>query len=63
LKSPVTPTTEDAFAVGKLEGLKEAFQEILEMTKTDNIQNLRIYLKARLKSLADAKITNPFRRN
>jgi hypothetical protein len=62
LKSKLQPTTEDAFVVGKLEGTKEALEEILEMTKVDNINSLRIYLKARLKSLKESTITNPFRR-
>lgn len=62
MKSKLAATTEDAFAVGKAEGLREAFQEISEMTKTDNMANLRVYLKARIKSLTGTKINNPFGR-
>lgn len=63
MKSPLEPTTEDAFGVGKLEGTRETLEEILEIAKTGNLQNLQIYLAARLKSLTEAKLNNPFRRN
>lgn len=56
----LVPTTEDAFAVGRLEGLREAFTEIQTMANAQDIASLRIYLQARIKSLNDVRLTNPF---
>lgn len=57
--SKLKVSTSDAFALGKIEGLKEAFSEILEVTSSNE---LKIYLKARLKSLnSGSKLNNPFK--
>jgi hypothetical protein len=62
-KVKLVPTTADAFAVGKIVGATEALEEILEMSKMDSMTSLRIYLKARIKSLKESPANNPFKRN
>lgn len=61
-KSKVIPTLEDAFSVGKLEGQKETFIEILEMmTNGTSGQYLVNYVKGRIKGLNQITLHNPFR--
>lgn len=62
-RSKVKPTIEEAFAVGKLEGQKEALEEVLELLR-DGIKGepFAAYIKARLKGLNVSKIDNPFKR-
>lgn len=56
------PTLADAFEVGRKEGLKEAFIEILSINnETTGNAPLRAYLQARLKSIQDFAINNPFK--
>jgi hypothetical protein len=57
------PTIEDAFSVGKLEGQKEALQEILDLLR-DGIKGepFASYVKARLKGLNVSKSDNPFKK-
>ena len=45
-------TKAEAFEIGRLEGLKEAFKEMLDLSATDMVF-YKVYLKARLKSLND----------
>lgn len=49
-KSRFEVTTTEAFEVGRLLGLKEAFSEMKELSSTD-ITFFNAYIKARLKSL------------
>lgn len=61
-RSKLKPTLEEAFAVGKLEGQKEAFKEMEEMVSgVFTLAAVKTYLKARLKTLAAQSITNPFK--
>lgn len=63
-KLRVKPTLEESFAVGKLEGTKEAFEEIQEMIKNGiDGEVLSSYLKGRIKGLYTTKLTNPFKRD
>lgn len=57
-KDQLTPTLADAFDVGRKEGLKEAFAEILELTSSTSLKQ---YLQARLKSIKDFENKNPFK--
>lgn len=61
-KTILEPTLADAFEVGRREGLKEAFSEIQRINEgsTGN-GTLRVYLEARLKSIQDFSIDNPFK--
>lgn len=43
-------TIEEAFEMGRIEGLKEAFNEMSELSATDFVF-FKTYIKARLKSL------------
>lgn len=60
--SKLTPTTEETFAVGKLEGHKEAMTEIQQMiAEGSTLEMLKIYVKAKLNTLNLTVITNPFK--
>lgn len=69
MKNKFKLTTEEAFAIGKLEGLKEAFAEIHEIVlcetsyTTCSLAALKIYLKARLRTLNNQSMDNPFKRD
>lgn len=61
--SILQPTLADAFEVGKKEGLKEAFSEIkniLDVSQNYD-KNIKIYIEARLKSIQDFTLNNPFK--
>lgn len=58
----IKPTLEDAFDVGRKEGEKEAFSEVLELLKVNSLPTIKIYLEARLRTLHSASRKNPFRR-
>lgn len=45
-------TLEESFSLGRLEGLKEAYREILELSATE-MPFFKVYLKARLKSIEE----------
>lgn len=60
-KSKLKVTTEEAFALGKLEGAKESFKEILDMVNQGPTA-MRVYATARLKSL-NSELSNPFKRS
>jgi hypothetical protein len=60
-KSVLKPSLGDAFDVGKKEGMKEAFNEMLEIIKVGDLKHLEIYVKARLKSVVQSGIKNPFK--
>lgn len=56
------PTLEEAFALGRREGLKEAFLEVRKMiasAPTDKV--VVLYIDARLKSIHDFEAKNPFK--
>lgn len=61
--SILQPTLADAFEVGKKEGLKEAFSEIKNIldVSTNYDKNIKIYIEARLKSIQDFTLNNPFK--
>lgn len=49
-------TVEESFGYGRLEGQKEALSEVAELIKTGmNEKALKIYIKARIKSLIETK--------
>lgn len=54
------PTLADAFEVGRREGLKEAFSEIEKMVGLSETA-LTMYVRARLKSIHDFEVKNPFK--
>jgi hypothetical protein len=55
-------TLEDAFDLGRKEGLKEAFLEMSKMLKSeDGHRFLKAYVDARLQSILDFENKNPFR--
>ena len=65
-RSKLKPTLADAFSVGKLEGLKEAFTELLEIYKVEkNSPYLKVYMEARLKTInnTQSEFNNPFKRD
>ena len=47
-------TLEEAFNVGHNEGVKETLKEVLNVCEFEDLRALRIYTKARLKSLEQA---------
>lgn len=56
------PTLADAFDVGRKEGLKEALSEIKNMVDQGaSVEAIKIYLAARLKSIQDFSLNNPFK--
>lgn len=56
------PTLAEAFEVGKKEGLREAFTEIKSMIQGDTgTKELKIYIEARLRSVQDFSLNNPFK--
>lgn len=61
-KSTLEPSLEESFAIGKLMGEKEAFEEILEICKSiSDSKHIRVYLEARIKSLKSNILNNPFK--
>lgn len=54
-------TIEEAFELGRREGLKEAFTEISKMV-TVGVRDIRVYIEARLKSIHDFN-SNPFKKD
>jgi hypothetical protein len=61
--SKLIPTTEEAFAVGKLEGHKEAMVEMDEMIlQGATLETLKIYVKAKKNTLNVQIVNNPFGR-
>lgn len=63
-KSKLEPSLEESFALGKLEGEKEALQEVLDLLK-DGLDGavLMAYLKSTIRMLNTKSIRNPFKRN
>lgn len=60
--SILEPTAADGFEVGRREGLKEAFMEIQSMVAQGTpSETIKIYINARLKSIQDFTVTNPFK--
>lgn len=58
----IQPTLADAFEIGQREGLKEAFTEINSLiTQGVSGKELQIYVNARLKSIQDFSLNNPFK--
>lgn len=58
----LTPTLEEAFAVGKLEGHKECMAELQEMIKEGaTLDTLKIYLKAKSNVINLQTVNNPFK--
>lgn len=56
------PTLADAFDVGRKEGLKEALAEVKNMLDQGATADaIKIYLAARLKSIQDFSLNNPFK--
>ena len=56
------PTLADAFDMGKKEGLKESFTEIKQLISQGMKENeIKIYIEARLKSVQEFSLNNPFK--
>lgn len=60
MKKSIKVTLEDAFSLGRKEGLKEAFSEIKKMLP-HNIHSINSYIDARLRSIQDFENNNPFK--
>lgn len=57
----LTPSLQDAFAVGKLEGEKESIKEIIALLDEGlNPTSLKVVLNAKLKVLSTKVTDNPF---
>lgn len=65
MTSPSTdlePTLADAFDIGRREGIKESLTEIKNLLSSGMSQkDLNIYLEARLKTINDFGLNNPFK--
>jgi hypothetical protein len=60
--SDLTPTLAEAFDLGRKEGLKEAFTEMKQMVESPTTNDhLKIYIQARLKSILELSVKNPFK--
>lgn len=60
--SLLEPTLGDAFDIGHREGLKEALTEIKTMVEVNpNLSSIKAYVDARLKSIHDFSLNNPFK--
>lgn len=59
----IQPSLEDAFDIGRREGLKEAFTEIKAMIGSSDVRDTMMiaYVNARLKSILDFSSNNPFK--
>lgn len=63
-RSKLKPTLEEAFAIGKLEGQRDAFSELLDLMVDEGLitsKSLRVYLTARLKTINTHPLNNPFK--
>ena len=58
----IKPTLEDAFSLGRAEGLKEAFREIKKLLHLSQDSMVKTYIEARLRSIEDFENKNPFKK-
>jgi hypothetical protein len=61
-RSKLKPTTEETFAVGKLEGEREVLLEMQEYLDCNfTVEQLRAIVKSRIKILMARQLNDPFK--
>jgi hypothetical protein len=65
-KSPLRVTKKDSFAMGRVEGAKDAFEEILTYLngypeETPGVSSVRAHIRSRLRYLLTTDLTDAFK--